>query len=232
MCPGSVNDSILDKLRDENIDFIPKNPYLKKAKELNNILFSINEIAQNFKTIFDNNNLPIVIEIGTYMGQTLIELAISNPHINFIGIDIVFKRVVKTSEKIKIQKIPNAKMVIGDGLKLLNIIPENSISGICVFFPDPWEKKHKKRLINENFFLKSNELLKKNGFLWLKTDHKDYFESYKNLIDYKAFIPLKKLPNMLNEKKYPTYFETLFNNQNKIIYETVLQKTMDFRARV
>ncbi len=221
MSVRTVNDNILDTLKNGKLDFVPKNPYVKKAQKMAGTLYSTSELLKSFDNLFENNSLPLVIEIGSYMGETLMELAVKNPGINFIGVDIVFKRVVKTAEKIEFSGLKNVKMALGDGLNLVERLPGTSISGCCVFFPDPWEKKKKKRLINEVFLNRVKFILKKKGFLWIKTDHKGYYESYKDTLLKTGFIQQVEKPEMLFETVYPTYFESLFENQNKTIYESI-----------
>ena len=137
--------------------------------------------------------------------------------------DIVFKRVVRTSEKIKKSGLENLKMLLGDGSKLIESLPQKSIHGLCVFFPDPWEKKKKKRLINATFLKRVKIILNEKGFLWIKTDHQDYYNSFEDLIIETGFLQQENIPELLLSKVYPTYFESLFENQNKTIYEGIFK---------
>lgn len=223
MYSGSINDSLLDELRKGKGGFIPKNQYIKRAVNLKESLLSLNELKLINDEIFEDK-AKLILEIGSYTGETLIELAKANGNIGFIGADIVFKRVVKTAEKIEKYGIKNAKVVIGDGQKLIESFFKNTIDGICVFFPDPWIKKEKKRLLNEDFFKRAKIVLKDKGFIWIKTDNGDYFKQIKNNAEQNGFIIDEKIPNILKEREYPTYFESLFENQNKKLHNTVFSK--------
>jgi len=220
MFSGSINDSLLDKLRKGNKDFKPKNPYIRKAVNLKESLLTINELSLSGNRTF-NGELPLILEIGSYTGETLTELAKSNGNIGFIGADIVFKRVVKTAERIEKIGLKNTKIVIGDGQKFIESFAKNTIDGICVFFPDPWIKKEKKRLLNENFFKIAKTVLKDNGFIWIKTDNEDYFKQIKSNADIYKFSITEKFPNILSKKAYPTYFESIFENQLKKIFSSI-----------
>jgi tRNA (guanine-N7-)-methyltransferase len=168
--------------------------------------------------------LPTVLEIGSYTGETLIEFAKNNGDIGFLGVDIVFKRVVKTAEKIEKLGIKNARVIIGDGQRVIESLKGNALDGICVFFPDPWIKKEKKRLLNEGFFKVVKSVLKGKGFLWVKTDNENYFKRIKSNADKFGFVITNKFPDILKEKVYPTYFESLFENQNKKTFDNFFIK--------
>ncbi len=220
---GSVNDNILDSIRNNETDFIPNNPYIKMARGLTDTLFTIEDIDKDKSILSVDTKTPVVLEIGSYTGETIIEMARLNPKVNFIGVDIVFKRVVKTAVKIEKNNINNAKILIGDGLKLLKTLHEKSISGVCVFFPDPWIKKKKKRLINEDFFNVCKLILKDNGFVWIKTDNSNYYKSINKQIEGMSFDVIDDYPEILKPIDYPTYFESLFKKQGEKIYRIILR---------
>jgi len=220
---GSVNDNILDSIRNNEIDFIPNNPYIKRARELTDTLFTIEDIVNDKFLLSENIKAPIVLEIGSYTGETILNMAKLNPKVDFIGVDIVFKRVVKTAIKIEKNNINNAKILIGDGFKLLKALPGKSISGICVFFPDPWIKKKKKRLINEDFLNVCKFVLKENGFVWIKTDNDNYYKSINQKIKGMGFELINDYPEILKPIDYPTYFESLFKKQDEKIYRILLK---------
>jgi len=55
-------------------------------------------------------------------------------------------------------------------------IPDESLAGIQIFFPDPWPKKrhHKRRLIQTEFVHLLTLKLKKSGFIHCATDWQEY----------------------------------------------------------
>ena len=63
---------------------------LKNKEEIiNNCSFVItdgNKYIGKWKTLFGNNN-PIYIEVGMGMGKFIYENALTNPNINYIGIE-------------------------------------------------------------------------------------------------------------------------------------------------
>ena len=219
----TMNDSLLDELRQGGGPANPQNPYLILARDLHDTLYSIDYIREQQDKLFCREN-PLVVEIGTYMGHTLIEMGRFNPDVNFIGIDIKFKRVVKAAKKIERLKLNNVKMSIGDGKQLLRAFRDSSLGGVCVFFSDPWEKKQKNRLLSEAFFQTTYRKLKRGGFLWIKTDHEAYFRTNLAFGRTSGFTRITERPALIEDRPYPTFFETLFENQDKELFEAVLVK--------
>jgi release factor glutamine methyltransferase len=66
---------------------------------------------------------------------------------------------------------------------ILKDIPNRSLEGIYVLFPDPWHKRRymKKRLINKERLELLKLKLKIGGFIAFASDIEDYFENVKKL---------------------------------------------------
>lgn len=205
------------------------NPYLTIASELSDILFTQNELKSNpdiLNKLLNSSNL--VVEIGCYFGKTLVELAIRNPNICVLGLDITYKRVVKTALRIKQNKLNNSFVGMCDGLFLLkDVLPKNIVHGLCVFFPDPWLKTRqgKNRLLNEEFIELAFEKIQKGGFFWLKTDQESYFLKTQFLLLQKGFIIDSFVPpKSLNEGSYITEFQNLFIRKQTPFFEGLYLK--------
>lgn len=123
----------------------------------------------------------LVLEIGSHNGSTLKQLAEHNPATAFVGIDVTFKRVIRAAQKIHQTGHKNAALVLGDARFVDKLFHQKELDGIIAFFPDPWAKKQKQahnRLFNLEYCKTLHSLLKPGGFIWLKTDCRDYFESF------------------------------------------------------
>lgn len=132
----------------------------------------------NFKEIFSNDK-PIVVEIGFGMGQSLAEMALTQPQWNFIGIEVFPPGVGALLQKIKEQQITNIRIMKSDAKDILKeLVDDNSLDRIHIFFPDPWPKKrhHKRRLIQPDFIEIIEQKLKSDGKLHLATDWLPYAE--------------------------------------------------------
>src|SRR5699024_9634488 len=75
--------------------------------------------------------------------------------------------------------LDNVRMIRGDGVDVLqNMIEPESLTGVRVFFPDPWPKArhHKRRLLQPGTFALIASRLVPGGHLHVATDHADYAE--------------------------------------------------------
>ena len=124
---------------------------------------------------FDNNN-PIHIEIGMGKGNFILNMALNNPNINFIGIEKYSSVASVAIKKINNYEVPNLRILIMDAINL-NEILKNKVSCIYLNFSDPWPKKrHAKRRLTSPDYLKSyDSLFKDKNLIIQKTDNDDLF---------------------------------------------------------
>lgn len=180
----------LDPLADPTLDLDPKvNPYLARLRdgaENGTLPLSFGpHLAghagtwrERFTAAMGRPCESLILEIGCHHGETLIPMADSAPDTGFVGIDITFKRVVKTALKAKAAGLGNVKSALANANGLESLFGPGELDGVVVFFPDPWAKKkrqRKHRLLNEEFLGVLSSRLKEGGFLWLKTDQFGYF---------------------------------------------------------
>ena len=161
----------------------------KNAKDiLNSCKFLINnpnEYKGDSKKMFGNNN-PIHIEIGMGKGSFLLESALNNPNINYVGIEKYDTIVAIAIEKITPYELHNLKIIKCDALELSNIF-NKEIDLIYLNFSDPWPKeKHAKRRLTSPIFLNIyDEIFKKEKVIKLKTDNLNLFNySIESIIKY------------------------------------------------
>ncbi len=154
----------------------------------------------DFNKIFDNNN-PVILEIGFGNGETLIKNAKGQPNCNYIGVEVFQKGVwnilialnalkdSKDSSQAILNSmtnpITNLRVCQADVNLVLECITDGSLSGIQIFFPDPWSKSrhHKRRLIQPEFVEKITAKIKQGGFIHLATDWADYANHMKKVMD-------------------------------------------------
>lgn len=121
----------------------------------------------------------IIVEIGFGMGDSLIEMAKMNPDHHYIGIEVHQAGIGSLVAKLHEQEINNVHIAPYDAVSVFEqAIPENSLAGVQLFFPDPWPKKrhHKRRLVQEGFVQLITEKLRPQGFFHLATDWEPYAE--------------------------------------------------------
>jgi tRNA (guanine-N7-)-methyltransferase len=132
----------------------------------------------DFDTLFNNGNKIIKFEIGFGNGDSIIELAKRNPHINYFGIDRKMDRIRTALSKVNRSKLPNLLIARTGTDYLLEMVNEKSLDEIIMNFPDPWPKKrhHKKRTVNNDFIKVIHKLLKDDGVYRFSSDHPEYSE--------------------------------------------------------
>jgi len=122
---------------------------------------------------------PVYLEIGFGMGDATAEMARNLPDVNFLGIEVHKPGVGKLLSAIERGALPNVRIINEDALVIVErMIPEQSLDGILIFFPDPWPKTrhHKRRIVRDGFVKLLGSRLKRGGFLYAVTDWVEYSE--------------------------------------------------------
>lgn len=137
--------------------------------------YGIESSTLDWEAIF-GRQAPTVLEIGFGNGQSLLEMALSSPEKNFVGIEVYHKGLCRLLAQVEQMRLSNVRVMCGDAAELLHRVPLASLSTVQIFFPDPWPKKrhHKRRLIQETFVGLVAKKLEKGGILHLATDWMDY----------------------------------------------------------
>lgn len=124
-----------------------------------------------------NRQAPCILEIGFGSGYSLIAMAKEHPEQDFIGVETHQPGIGTLLLNIETEKLNNIRVFYADAVEVLNqCIPDHSLDGIQIFFPDPWQKRkhHKRRLIQLEFVQRLASKLKSGGVLHLATDWEDY----------------------------------------------------------
>ncbi len=130
-------------------------------------------------TALFNRDADTIFEIGFGMGETTATIAETLPHLNFIGVEVHTPGVGALLKLIGEKDLKNVRILQHDAVEVLeNMIPDNSLAGVHIFFPDPWHKaKHqKRRLIQPDFVRFLCTKLKPGAYLHCATDWENYAE--------------------------------------------------------
>ncbi|MCL4113116.1 UNVERIFIED_CONTAM: hypothetical protein GTU68_044210 [Idotea baltica] len=139
----------------------------------------------NFNELFGNTN-PVILEIGFGMGGSLVQMALENPEKNYFGIEVHQAGVGNILYEIEHQDINNLKIMSYDAVEILTkIIDDEALSGVQIYFPDPWHKKkhNKRRLVNQDNLDLFAKKLKKGGVLHYASDWLPYAEDVLDLLE-------------------------------------------------
>ena len=132
----------------------------------------------DYAQVFGNDN-PVVLEIGFGMGKSLVEMAKNAPELNYIGVEVHRPGVGACIGLAVEQAANNLKVYEHDAIEILaDCIPDNSLTTVQLFFPDPWHKKkhHKRRIVKPEFVETIRQKLKVGGVFHMATDWENYAE--------------------------------------------------------
>lgn len=196
--------------------------------ELEACKFYIDEpekIKGKWKENFKNPKQEIHLELGCGKGTFISQLAIQNPNINYIAIDLVdamlglAKRNVETVYKESKREVENVLLTRFDIERILLILSkEDNIKRIYINFCNPWPrgKHHKKRLTHIRQLEKYKEFLSENGEIYFKTDDDDLFRDSINYFKETGF-EIKKIT-------YDLHNEPIFENNIETEHEKMFSK--------
>ena len=122
---------------------------------------------------------PRILEIGFGMGETSATIAETNPQNDYIGVEVHTPGVGSLCKLVAENDLTNQRIIQHDAVEVLQqMIPEASLAGVHIFFPDPWPKArhHKRRLIQPPLVRLLAERIAPGGYLHLATDWQPYAE--------------------------------------------------------
>lgn len=135
--------------------------------------------AGSWHEIFGNDH-PIYIEIGMGKGKFIMELAKSNPGINYVGIEKYSSVLIRALEKMEKEEEPLANLcfIRMDAENITKVFAKDEVARIYLNFSDPWPKdRHaKRRLTSKEFFSRYDQILIPDGRVEFKTDNRPLFD--------------------------------------------------------
>jgi tRNA (guanine-N7-)-methyltransferase len=194
------------------------NQYILKMTEYPEyIIFDkekMNSNKEKWGSHFGNDN-PLYLEIGSGSGNFTNGLSERHKDRNYIALELRFKRLVFSADKARRRDAKNILFLRRYGEEIQTFISEDSLSGVYINFPDPWEEKLKNRVIQPSLFQLLNPLLKKEGKVFIKTDHDGYYNDIINFIEkMPEYEVVYSTPDLHNDAKaegnIKTEFEELF----------------------
>ena len=201
------------------------NPYVAKIQDHTDVILPFPTAANPDCIQFDDMSLPVIVDVGCGAGNFLRDYALKFPQYNFVGIELRFKRLVKSAVKFKKHNLQNIRLIQTRAEYIDKWFKPSSVRELNINFPDPWPKKRqqKHRLITGEYLELSRNLLGNEGNLVFKTDHQDYFHSVNRMIQQCEFFEIIEYSedlhqSALNERNIPTEFEQLFKSKGIPVY--------------
>lgn len=199
-----------------------------KEKILESSKYLVKNAEQNigrWDKVFGNNN-PIYVEIGMGKGKFIIENALSNPNINFIGIEKYDSVLAKSLPKIP-NDLDNLLIIRMDALNIERIFSKE-IDRLYLNFSDPWPKNrhHLRRLSSRVFLEKYDSIFKNVCEIYQRTDNQDLY--IYSLESYSSYgYTLSDISFDLHKEKeglITTEYEDKFVGKGMPIYAVVARK--------
>lgn len=170
-----------------------------------------------WKEHYNNSNEKFMLELGCGKGQFMAQLALENPNVNYLAIDLVdamlglAKRNIEESFKEE-NKEPENVIISRFDIERIHLIldKKDSVDRIYINFCNPWPRgKHrKKRLTHTRQLEKYKEFLKQGGEIYFKTDDDELFDSSLYYFEEAGFEIIKKTYDLHNENIFGRNIET------------------------
>jgi tRNA (guanine-N7-)-methyltransferase len=137
----------------------------------------VDRVPSDPSDLFDPR-LAVVLEIGSGMGETTLQMATEDPRVGILAVDVHTPGIGALLAGAERAQLTNVRVCVGDALDVMDRLAHGSLVGIRAYFPDPWPKvrHHKRRLVQPAFVHHAAELLAPGGTLHLATDITGYAE--------------------------------------------------------
>lgn len=177
------------------------------------------------------NERPVHIEIGMGKGRFLMNLAASNPDINYIGIEKYSTVLLRAVQKMEENELPNIRFIRMEAEDICEVFGREEVGRIYLNFSDPWPKdRHaKRRLPSRQFLARYREILSREGRIEFKTDNVDLFDFAVSEVEpagWKIEAMTRDLHHdeKMSQGNIMTEYEEKFSSMGNPIYKYVIYR--------
>ncbi len=172
---------------------------------------------------------PVVAEIGFGMGQATWRIALENPEAGYLGIEVHTPGIGKLLMDMVEHDVRNLRIIHHDAVEVFErMLPPASLSGLHIFYPDPWPKKkhHKRRLIREGLVELLVSRLAPGAYLYFVTDIEEYGQWSLELLARTAGLRNRHEAFAPHQDWRPeTKFEARALGDGRAVWELMFEKT-------
>jgi tRNA (guanine-N7-)-methyltransferase len=168
----------------------------------------------------------LVCEIGCGTGTSTLAMARAEPEIDVIAVEVYRRGLAQLLSAVDREAVPNIRLVRGDAVDVLEkLIEPGTLTGVRVFFPDPWPKSrhHKRRLLQPATVALIADRLRPGGVLHAATDHAGYAEQIAEAGDAEPHLrratPAETLP--ISVHRPATKYETKARDAGSAVTELI-----------
>lgn len=138
---------------------------------------SVAEGAEFDREAIYGRRAPLVVEIGSGLGEAIVHAAAEHPEKDFLAVEVYTPGIADLFQKMSAAGVENLRVVQANAPEVLDhLLEPASVDELWVFFPDPWHKSrhHKRRLVSPAFAEKVARVMKPGGTWRLATDWEEY----------------------------------------------------------
>jgi len=129
---------------------------------------------------------PLVVEIGSGVGEATAALAAARPDVNVLALEVWVPGVADSLWRVAEAGATNVRFCSVDAVWFMeHVLAPETLTELWTFFPDPWHKKkhNKRRLVNPAFAHLVSQRLVPGGQWRLATDWAEYAEQMQEVLD-------------------------------------------------
>jgi tRNA (guanine-N7-)-methyltransferase len=174
---------------------------------------------------------PVVLEIGSGTGTSTLAMAQAEPHLDVVAVEVYRRGLAQLLGAIEREGVTNIRLVRGDGVDVLeHMFGPESLTGVRVFFPDPWPKArhHKRRLLQPATVALISDRLRPGGVFHAATDHGGYAEQIAEVGDAEPRlrrITSERVDVPISVVRPTTKYETKAQHAGSDVAELLWEKT-------
>jgi tRNA (guanine-N7-)-methyltransferase len=164
------------------------------------------------------------VDIGFGLGEFVMDRAAAYPDVAFVGVELVYKRVLKMARRLAKTKLTNIRLVEGFAESAIEeLFQASTVHRFWINFPDPWPKERhaRRRLIQADFVHELAQRLVPGGELHVATDDAMYADqicevlSSESLLE-NAFAPDPWRSHAIGQS--PTRFEMEWRSDERPLH--------------
>ena len=184
---------------------------------------------------------PLIVEIGSGTGTSTWAMAQAEPENDVVAVEVYLPGIAQLVGAVQRAELTNVRVVRGDGVAMLeDMIAPGTLTGVRVYFPDPWPKArhHKRRLLQPRMFSLIADRLRVGGILHVATDHADYAEAIAETAPLEPLLRPVVLPPRLADAGLPisvdrpvTKFQDKAAQVGREIHEFVWERVEEGEVR-
>ena len=154
---------------------------------------------------------PLDVELGTGNGVHLAARALAEPERLFVGLEVKYKPLIQSANRILRQQSKNAVLVRFHAHLIEQLFTKQEINNVYVHFSDPWvsPRRPERRILGPKLWKSLSVLQRPSSFVEFKTDSRELFD----------WVLEQEIPSLYQEqiRTYDLHAEEAQKGQSGII---------------